>query len=191
MFYSSGNKDGHLCEGSPTGPILPPLRSRGTIDRVIPLNPILVNYAAVIRLRRLIRRDSKWKSPLSSHVIKVLRGVAALHEAVNWKPNQPTAPELASGRTDQDWPYDLALGGAPQPSPPAPGPNQGIETALDRAFALLEAGNSGCIHQIVSRSDCVCAMKGLWTPRTCTAAMSLNLEVMNPEEKIELFPGAF
>lgn len=190
IFYCSQYKDGHLREGSPTGPILPPLCSRGKINRLIPLNPILVNYAAVIRFKCLIRRDSTWKSLLSPYVVEILRGVAELHEAINWKPNQPTAPETTSGRTDQDWPYDLALGGAPQPSPSAPDPNQGIETALDRAFALLEAGDSNCAYKTTSRSDCVCDMKGLWTPRTCTTNSSVP-EVMNSEEKMGIFLTTF
>jgi len=40
--------DGHLYEGGPPGLPLPPLHSRGTIERGIPLNPILVNFAAII-----------------------------------------------------------------------------------------------------------------------------------------------
>jgi len=86
-FYASGSKDGHLREGSPTGPPLPPFRSRGMTDPEIPLNPILVNYAAIIRFRRLIRQDPSWGSTLSPRSINVLRNVVELHAAVIWTPS--------------------------------------------------------------------------------------------------------
>ena len=178
-FYASRHKDGHLCEGSPSGSLLPPLRSRGKINRAIPLNPILVNFAAMLRFRRLIRQDYMWGSTLSIKVIDILRHVAHLHEAVKWEPNQPMAPELIVEFPDRQ-PLNLCnWHGAPQPISSAPGLNQGTETnnpptALECAFAMLEEGNPSCVDQFASQSDCVCAMQGLWIPWTCTATMTLN-----------------
>ena len=148
-FYASKHKDGHLREGSPTGPPLPPLHSRGKMSRTISLNPILVNYAAMVRLRRLIRQNPKWGSTLSQHLTQVLRSALALHEAVIWAPVGSWNTQLKI--IDPHFQPPLVrhlreyLGVAPRPSSP-PGPNPGIETgmpttALDRAFALLEAGS--------------------------------------------------
>ena len=50
FFIPQGNS-GFLCEGSPAGPHLPALSSQGDTNRLIPLNPILVNFAAMVRLR--------------------------------------------------------------------------------------------------------------------------------------------
>lgn len=163
-FYTSENGDGHLHEGNPTGPILPPLCSRGKIDRTVPLNPILVNYAAMIRFRRLIRQDLSWGLTLSDDAAATLREVVKLHEVVNWKPDQPVARELTFNVPGshppsrfylRDWRYLPAPGGALRPSSSAPGPSQGIETGsaptvLDRALAQMEAGEFSHIYQFVS-----------------------------------------
>lgn len=159
-FYLSEDKDGCLHEGDPTGPILPPLFSRGQIDRVVPLNPILVNYAAMLRFRRLIRHDLKWGSTLPDNAAEILRNVAVLHAAVNWKPDQFTHPELIIKCPDgvlfdlRRWRYPTPSGPL-QPSSPAPGPSQGIQTGtpstvLSRALANMEAGDFNRVYQIVS-----------------------------------------
>ena len=146
-FYASKNGDGHLREGSPTGLPLPPFRSRGKIDRDVPLNTILVNFAATTRLRRLIRQDPMWGSMLNPRVIEVLQRVVKLHAAVIWNPqgsqeaqfiveDSSSQPPLA--RDLRDWPYHRASGKAPQPSSSAPGPNPGAFD-LDRYLDLIEA----------------------------------------------------
>ena len=162
-FYTSRDNDGHLHEGGPTGPILPPLRSRGGINRTVPLNPILVNYAAMIRFRRLVRQDLRWGSTLSDDAAAILREVVKLHEVINWKPDQPISPELTfiipgshpPSRFDlRNWRYLPALTGALQPSSSAPGPSQGIESSppivLNRALARMEAGDFDHVYQFVS-----------------------------------------
>ena len=138
-FYASENKDGHLREGSPTGPHLPPLRSRGRIDRAIPLNPILVNYAAILRLKRLIRQDPFWADRLDQSIITILRNAVKLYEAVIWTHDGSRDTQLwvkdSSTRPPSvqnlwGWPYyERVL------------PERGPPTALDRAFALLEEGS--------------------------------------------------
>ena len=82
-FYTSD--DGFLHEGSPTGPCLPPFGSRGFIDREIPLNPILVNFAAKLRLRRLDHQIPGWRTRLHPEAQKVLAGVDKVHEAAIWE----------------------------------------------------------------------------------------------------------
>jgi len=140
-FYASECKDGMLREGSPTGPPLPPFCSRGTTERSTPLNPILVNWAAIIRLRRLICQNPMWGSALASRVIQVLQRVVTLHAAVLWDPQQSSKEQFivnvpGSGpQTMQDWPYFHT----------SPQPNLGTKTdmsntALERAFELLEEG---------------------------------------------------
>jgi hypothetical protein len=95
LFYTSS--DGFLHEGSSTGPRLPPFSSRGDIDRDIPLNPILVNFAAELRLRRLDRQSPGWRENLHSDAQKVLASVKLLRKAVtfNWDPSSP--PDLGPG----------------------------------------------------------------------------------------------
>ena len=102
-FYASGNKDGHLREGSPTGRHLPPLRSRGRIDRAIPLNPILVNYAAILRLKRLIRQDPSWADRLDQSIIANLRDAVKLYEAVIWTPDGSRNAQLKV-KDSSTWP---------------------------------------------------------------------------------------
>ena len=50
------DEGGALRGGSTTGPIPPPFRSRGPLEHEVPLNPILVNFAAILRLRRVFRQ---------------------------------------------------------------------------------------------------------------------------------------
>ena len=115
-YYASESKDGHLREGSPTGPHLPPFRSRGFSDPKVPLNPIFVNYAAIIRFRRLVRQDPSWGSALSPRSIRVLREVMELHAAVIWTPDisadeqfefeiEVTGPQSPSVLNLLEWPY--------------------------------------------------------------------------------------
>jgi hypothetical protein len=151
-FYASQYKDGLLCEGSPTGDPLPPFRPRGNRD--IPLNPILVNFAAYVRMRRLIRQDPKWGSTLSNSATYVLQSVVTLHAAVLWNPkhsheeqflvkdpgNQPPLH-----RDPRDCPPRTPTAAA-QPSSSSPGAipeiNTGVPTTvLDRYLELAEAGN--------------------------------------------------
>ena len=91
-FYNS--TDGFLHEGNPAGPRLPPFKSRGDVDRDIPLNPILVNFAAHIRLKRLDRLDSEWKGHLHPEAREILAAVEGLHAAVIWEPGQPNQPPV-------------------------------------------------------------------------------------------------
>lgn len=90
LFYASG--DGFLHKGSPTGPPLPPFSSRGPAERIAPLNPILVNFSADIRLRRLDRKIPEWRNGLDPEVILILQGVSDLHKTVNWEPGHPVVP---------------------------------------------------------------------------------------------------
>ena len=83
-FYASN--DGFLHEGSPTGPRLPPFGSRGIIDREIPLNPILVSFAAKLRLRRLDHQIPGWRTRLHPEAQEVLAGVDKVHKATVWEP---------------------------------------------------------------------------------------------------------
>jgi len=87
-FYNSG--DGLLHEGSPAGPPLPSFSSRGDVDRDVPLNPILVNFAAYVRLRRLDRLSPGWKKRLHPEAQVILAAVEDLHAAVVWEPKQHT-----------------------------------------------------------------------------------------------------
>ena len=139
-FYASEYRDGFLREGSPTGPFLPPFKSRGEINREIPLNPILVNWAAMIRLRRFIRQKLTQESTFAQHVIDVLRDVMRLHAAVIWNPQQShkmqftvDVPGLGS-RSMQDWPYFRTGGREMQPV------GAGRNTELEQALELLEEG---------------------------------------------------
>jgi hypothetical protein len=84
-FYTSKYEDGVLREDSPTGPPLPGFSSRGAV----PLNPILVNFAAAVRIRRLVRKDLAWGSTFNEKVIRILTRVTGLDSAVLWGPPQP------------------------------------------------------------------------------------------------------
>jgi hypothetical protein len=161
-FYASKNWDGHLREGSPTGLPLPPFCSRGKIDRDIPLNPILVNLAAVTRLRRLIRQDPMWGSTLNPRVIEVLQRVVKLHAAVLWNPQgsrevqfmfEDPSFQLPLLRDLRGWPYHRVSGKAPQHSSSAPRPDPGI---MERYFDLIEARELSVVfielHYILTRS---------------------------------------
>lgn len=78
------SNDGFLHEGSPTGPCIPPFRSRGDIDHKIPLNAIFVNFTASVRLRHLDCQKPGWRSTLHQEAKEVLAEVEQLHEAVLW-----------------------------------------------------------------------------------------------------------
>lgn len=82
-FYTS--PDGFLCDGSDVH--LPAFHSRGKHDT--PLNPILINFAAHIQLRRLMRQVPQWKDRLHLEAQEVLANVESLHEAVTWEPPLP------------------------------------------------------------------------------------------------------
>lgn len=145
-FYASKDRDGHMREGSPIGIPLPPFHSRGKIDRDVPLNPILVNFGAITRLRRLIRQDPIWGSMLNPRVIEVLRRVVKLHAAVLWNPQgsqeaqfivEDPSSQPPSVRDLRDWPYHRASGKAPQPSSSVPRPDPGVFDVA-RYFDLIE-----------------------------------------------------
>ena len=87
-FCSS--EDGFLREGSRTGPLLPPLRSRAMTNRNIPLNPILVNFAARARMRRFDRQNPGWRKDLHPDAQKILTAVDKLYAAVIWRPQRQT-----------------------------------------------------------------------------------------------------
>ena len=157
-FFLSTFNDGLLNEGSSSGPCLPSLRSRGSADRKIPLNPILVNFAAVLRLRRLIREDPSWGSAMDPAVVYVLKKVVSLHDAVLWDYKSihdshfiVTNPSTQESSDIRKW----------SPSPPAPiahsssadtslpHSNRGTVannscTVLERAFEIMEAGKFCC-----------------------------------------------
>lgn len=96
-FYNS--EDGFLHEGSPAGPRLPPFSSRGDVDRDIPLNPILVNFAAHIRLGRIDRLGRGWKERLHPEAQEILTAVEDLHAAVVWEPEKPDPPSFVAQRS--------------------------------------------------------------------------------------------
>ena len=153
-FYPSRHEDGFLHEGSPTGPPLLSFCSRGNIDRDVPLNPSLVNFAAMIRFRRLVRQNPMWGSKLDPYIIKVLWNVVALHAAVYWRPYsvpieqfivqvQDPGSQQPSSRDLREWPYFPKTTNL---TPSTTESNLGTEIStptalLDRAFVLLEAGN--------------------------------------------------
>ena len=118
-FYASKYNDGLLHEGSSTGPPLPPFHSRGEINRSIPLNPILVNLAAMNRFDTVIYPG--WGSTLDQHAITVLQEVVKLYKAVLWDPQNSNQKlfEIPNPQTPPstldigDWPYPSKV---PQPS---------------------------------------------------------------------------
>jgi hypothetical protein len=141
-FYPSASKDGFLREGGPTGHPLSPFRSRG--DREIPLNPILVNFAAVVRLRRLIFENPAWGSELDPHVILVLKRVVALHAAVLWDPEESHKEHFLFKAPQES--YHHASTTAAQSSSSPFGAILGINTGapitiLERYMDLIEAGS--------------------------------------------------
>ena len=85
-FFIPQKSLGFLREGSPTGPRLPPFSSRGDVDQKVPLNPILVNFAAMVRLSRLIHQSPEWESGLDAEVLSILGEAIRLHKAVIWAP---------------------------------------------------------------------------------------------------------
>jgi len=97
-FYPSS--DGFLHEGplddrgTPTGPRLPAFSSRG--DRMVKLNPILVNDAAAIRLRRLDRLIPGWRENLHKEAQGILREVHRLREAVLWRPGRSSSRRIST-----------------------------------------------------------------------------------------------
>ena len=111
---------GFLREGSPSGPRLPAFSSRGEVAREIPLNPILVNFAAMIRLRRLLHKDDRWGSHLSGEARSILKAVVDLHEAVTWDPvdhlHSVGTPTLIHKPGSEEYanPQPFHLGGGPK-----------------------------------------------------------------------------
>ena len=95
-FFVSQNNSGFLHEGSPTGPRLPPFSSRGDINRVVPLNPILVNFAAIVQLRRLVRQNLQWGRGLDPIAISTLKSAILLHKAVICNPNIHPGPHYVA-----------------------------------------------------------------------------------------------
>ena len=155
LFYA--NEDGFLHEGSPTGPRLPAFGSRGNADRDVLLNPILVNFAAHIRLRRFERQNPRWRASLNPEAQEILNHVEQLHEAVTKKivpsPKQSSVsvktPSQAPSRQSPAYghqPLPLAPG-KPAPSEPAqpgsPSPGQGYTqiTSWEDALKLIHTGN--------------------------------------------------
>ena len=164
-FYTSERQDGLLREGSPTGPRLQPFCSRGNINRDVPLNPILVNFAAVIRLRRVIRQNPSWGSKLDPLVTLLLQRVMLLHEAVLWHPQSSHQAEFIVDTPDAHRSYDLRHWPFPHTSAPQSAsssltaPDQFIPgqlpcTVLDRAFARMEAGGFCHVHQVIPCPNC-------------------------------------
>lgn len=153
-FYASKYQDGYLREGSPSGPPLPPFSPRG--DHDIPLNPILVNFAAILRLRRIVRQNPAWDSKtLAGDLANTLQGVVALHAAVPWDPNhshegeffvEVPGPQSPLSYNLRKWPYSRTptptawpslstLKAIPETDTSAP------RAAYDRYLKLAEAGN--------------------------------------------------
>lgn len=110
-FFVQDNP-GFLRQGSPTGPRLPAFSSRGDVDRDIPLNPILVNFAAMIWLRRLVRQNPRWGSGLDTEAINILRAAVALHNAIIWNPRSHPSVSVEAPIPvevpDSDQVYDLS-----------------------------------------------------------------------------------
>ena len=88
---------GFCTKGSPTGPRLPPFSSRGGVGRDIPLNSILVNFAAQLRLRRLDRQSPGWRGKLHPDAQVILARVKSPHKAVTFGRDRPASPDLRPG----------------------------------------------------------------------------------------------
>jgi len=133
-FYASHNA---LHEGCPNGPGLYLFDTRG--QRTVRLNPILVNIAAMVRLRHFIRRHLTWGSTLDSYFIHVLKGVIQLHDAVMWQPGQPhksqVEVEVTDSRSQQVTIHDLRFWPFHPPAVLIPG----RPTPLSVYFDLIEA----------------------------------------------------
>jgi len=135
-FFIQDNS-GFLHQGSPTGPRLPAFSSRGDIDRKIPLNSILVNFAAMVRLRRLVCQNLQWGSGLDREAVHILQAAVALHKLVTWNPG--THPASFEGPipiqvpdSDQvydlgDWPFTTGQNGISQSSPSPSGIHSGTQ----------------------------------------------------------------
>lgn len=135
-FYAS--QDGVLREGCPNGPGLYMFDIRG--HRTVRLNPILVNIAAMVRLRHLIRQHLTWGSTLNSYFTLVLQGVIQLHDAVMWQPGQPhksqVEVEVTDPRSQQVTIHDLRFWPFYPPAVQIPGE----PTPLSVYFDLIDAG---------------------------------------------------
>jgi len=139
-------------EESTTGPHLPAFSSRGKIRRDVPLNPILVNFAAVTRFKRLIHNDPAWGSDLDDHTITTLREVVRLHKAVTWDPTyhpgQAGAPipiQMPDSKKCRDldaWPFPPA-----QSETPKPGPSSSGDLVLDM-LDLMESLQGSFYHRL-------------------------------------------
>lgn len=155
-FFVSQNNSGFLHEGSPTGPRLPPFSSRGDIDPEVPLNPILVNFAAMVRLRRLIRQNLQWGRGLDQVAVTILQAAVMLHKVVTWNPEshpifiEAPIPIQVPG-SDQvhdlgNWPFSPTKIGPPLPTPSSSGIHPGTQSTHvsamtpDEFLDLMEQG---------------------------------------------------
>ena len=153
-FYPSDGflREGPLHEGSPTGPRLPAFSSRGS--REVALNPILVNHAAAIRLRRLDRQLPEWRATLHEEAQKILTEVERLREAILWKPGRDPERFSTSGKlplqaldlqspTHSHQPPPPASGESAQSSSHPLGAPQGALPTMDweDAEKLIHTGN--------------------------------------------------
>lgn len=107
---------------------------------------MLVNYAAILRLRPLVRQDPFWGATLSQTTTAVLRDAMKLHRAVIWTPDGSRDTQFKIKDLSSQPPVFRDLRGWPYYPRATPEPNPGIDTgvpatALDRAFALLEEGS--------------------------------------------------
>ena len=162
-FFAPLDNSGFLRQGGPTGPRLPAFSSRGDTDRGVPLNSILVNFVAMVRLRRLVRQDPQWGSELDAKAVSILKAAVQLHKAVIWDPeshpNSIRAPlPIQVPGSDKvydlgDWPFTpiqsgtLQPGDTLQPGPSSPDAHPGTEPtrvpsmAWDEALDLMEPGS--------------------------------------------------
>ena len=132
LFYR--NEDGFLHEGCSFGPRLPTFSSRGNVNREVPLNPVLVNFAAYIRMRRLDRQCPGWRGMLHPDAQKVLDGVEKLHRAVTMKPGRDSERSSASVETPSQVP---APGEPNQPGSPSPEEGHTRITEWEDAYKLI------------------------------------------------------
>jgi len=156
-FLVSQNNTGFLHEGSPTGPRLPALFSRGGIDRRVPLNPILVNFAAMVRLRRLVHQNLQWGRGLDQAAVSALQAAVKLHKVVTWNsesdPISIEAPiPIQVPGSDQvydlgNWPFSPTKIGPPPPTPSPLGIHPGTQSThvpvriSDEFLDWVEQGN--------------------------------------------------
>lgn len=147
-FVIPQNSSGFLREKSPTGPRLPPFSSRGEVPPKAPLNPILVNFAAAMRLRRLIGKDPAWGSELDETAISILRGVIRLHQTVTWNPeDHPHSigtlipikmPGSEESKDLSDWPFFPVRRGIPKSGPSSPVVHLKTQRAHKSAIDMLD-----------------------------------------------------